>query len=122
MMRRNLDTATDRDAGGQTGTLDVSVVVPSYNHAAFVANCLRSIMRQTRHPRELIVIDDGSSDGSVRVLEQELKNCAFPCELIVVPTGYRHARGLDPQPGKIFRLSGSMMFGSPPFFKRVCDA
>ena len=42
----------------------VSVVVPSYNHAQFVEVTLRSIMKQTRAPQELIVIDDGSMDDS----------------------------------------------------------
>jgi alpha-1,3-rhamnosyltransferase len=67
----------------------VSVVVPSYNHAQFVAMTLRSIMKQTCAPAELIVIDDGSTDDSPNVIEQTLKECAFPCELIV-----RSNRGL----------------------------
>ena len=60
----------------------VSVVVPSYNHARFVAVCLRSIFKQTLAPSELIVIDDGSTDDSVSIIERELKDCPFPCELV----------------------------------------
>ena len=67
----------------------VSVVVPSYNHAQFVAMTLRSIMKQSFAPAELVVIDDGSTDGSPDVIEQTLKQCPFPCELIV-----RSNRGL----------------------------
>jgi alpha-1,3-rhamnosyltransferase len=63
----------------------VSVVVPSYNHAQFIEKCLRSIINQTLAPAELIVIDDGSSDGSPEVIAQTLKGCPFPCELIVRP-------------------------------------
>lgn len=61
----------------------VSVVVPSYNHAPFVERCLLSIIRQTHAPRELIVIDDGSSDDSPHIIERTLKDCPFPSELIV---------------------------------------
>lgn len=61
----------------------VSVVVPSYNHSPFVGMSLRSIMKQTLLPSELIVIDDGSIDGSPQIIEQVLKECSFPCELIV---------------------------------------
>src|SRR5438445_4853881 len=68
----------------------ISVVVPSYNHARFVEKCLRSIMKQTLPPRELIVIDDGSTDDSPRVIEHTLKDCPFPCELIA-----RSNRGLS---------------------------
>ena len=60
----------------------VSVVVPSYNHAAFVERTLRSVFKQTPAPLELLVIDDGSNDGSPRVIESVLKDCPFACELI----------------------------------------
>lgn len=81
---------THADTGAATnGTGGVSVVVPSYNHARFVGDCLRSIMRQTRAPSELIVIDDGSTDGSPQIIERVLHDCAFPCELVV-----RNNRGL----------------------------
>src|SRR2546423_8151012 len=72
----------------QLGTR-VSVVVPSYNHAQFVAMTLRSIIKQARAPAELVVIDDGSTDDSPGMIEQTLKECPFPCELIV-----RSNRGL----------------------------
>ncbi len=61
----------------------VSVVVPSYNHAPFIEKCLQSVLNQTRPALELIVIDDGSGDESVRIIERTLKDCAIPCELIV---------------------------------------
>lgn len=60
----------------------VSVVVPSYNHAAFVQMALHSIFNQTLRPKELLVIDDGSSDNSVRIIENTLKDCPFPSEFI----------------------------------------
>lgn len=60
----------------------VSVVVPSYNHAPFVAAALRSVFAQTLAPARLLVIDDGSRDGSPRVIEETLKDCPFPCELL----------------------------------------
>lgn len=120
MMRRNSGTATDISTGEQADTLDVSVVVPSYNHAPFVAACLRSIIRQTQSPRELIVIDDGSSDGSVRVLERELKSCPFPCELIVRPNRGLCAtlnEGLSHSRGKYFAYLGSDDIWFPAFLQ-----
>jgi alpha-1,3-rhamnosyltransferase len=67
----------------------VSVVVPSYNHVRFVEATLRSIIKQTLWPAELIVIDDGSSDGSPRMIERVLNDCPFRCELLA-----RDNRGL----------------------------
>jgi len=60
----------------------VSVVVPSYNHAEFVGATLRSIFRQTLAPAEVLVIDDGSTDNSVHVIDQSLQDCHLRCELI----------------------------------------
>ena len=60
----------------------VSVVVPSYNHARFVAETLRSVFRQTHAPERLLVIDDGSRDGSPEIIEKTLADCPFPCELV----------------------------------------
>jgi alpha-1,3-rhamnosyltransferase len=65
------------------GASRVSVVVPSYNHASFVESTLRSIFRQTLAPTELLVIDDGSTDDSPRVIERVLRDCPFSSELIV---------------------------------------
>jgi GT2 family glycosyltransferase len=59
----------------------VSVVMASYNHERFVEEAIASVARQTRLPDELIVIDDGSSDGSVRVLERALAKLPFRAEL-----------------------------------------
>jgi hypothetical protein len=42
----------------------VSVVVPVYNHAGSVRDALDSLLRSTRRDWEVVVIDDGSTDGS----------------------------------------------------------
>jgi alpha-1,3-rhamnosyltransferase len=74
-----MNPGLDVGAGGGQG---VSVVVPSYNHAPFVAAALRSVFAQTLAPKQLLVIDDGSGDGSPQVIERALKDCPFPCELV----------------------------------------
>lgn len=47
--------------------MSVSVVIPCYNAAAFLRETLESVFRQTYAPKEIIVIDDGSTDGSAGV-------------------------------------------------------
>ena len=48
----------------------VSVIIPVYNTEAYVEQTLRSIMGQTLRDIELIVINDGSTDGSLSALER----------------------------------------------------
>jgi glycosyltransferase involved in cell wall biosynthesis len=48
--------------------VDVSVIIPTYNRASLVAEAIESALRQTRPPREIIVVDDGSVDDTRQVL------------------------------------------------------
>jgi len=50
--------------------LRVSVLIPTYNRAAFLSDAIESLLAQTRVPDEIIVVDDGSSDDTERVLGQ----------------------------------------------------
>jgi CDP-glycerol glycerophosphotransferase (TagB/SpsB family) len=45
----------------------VSVVVPFYNNAALLGDCLASIAAQTYRDLEVIMVDDGSNDGSAQI-------------------------------------------------------
>lgn len=45
-------------------TLPVSVVIPVYNRRSLLANAIRSVRAQVVQPRDVIVVDDGSVDGS----------------------------------------------------------
>lgn len=47
----------------------ISVIIPSFNHEAFVGAAVESVLASTFDDLELIVIDDGSTDGSRKVLE-----------------------------------------------------
>ncbi|MGW5637736.1 polysaccharide deacetylase family protein [Streptomyces sp. NPDC003832] len=53
---------------GPPVTEPVSVLVPAYNEAKCIENTVRSLMA-SEHPIEVLVIDDGSSDGTARIVE-----------------------------------------------------
>jgi alpha-1,3-rhamnosyltransferase len=98
--------------------LSVSVVVPSHNHAQFIEKCLRSITKQSVQPLELLVIDDGSSDDSVRIIERTLKDCTFTCELVTRPNRGLSAtlnEGLRRSRGEYFAYLGSDDLWLPQF-------
>lgn len=53
--------------------MNVSVVVPVYNTARYLPQCVDSLINQTLRDVEFIFVDDGSTDNSVEILEQYRK-------------------------------------------------
>ena len=49
--------------------LRVTVLVPTFNRANYIAECLDSLLAQTMPALEIIVIDDGSEDGTAQLLK-----------------------------------------------------
>ncbi len=48
----------------------VAVVIPLYNHERYAADCLRSVLEQTRPVEKIVIVDDGSSDRSIEIVEK----------------------------------------------------
>lgn len=79
----------------------VSVLVSSYNYAQYVADAVRSALAQSEPPLQVIVVDDGSTDGSMDVLQQafgenpmvSLLTQANGGQLSAWVSAFRHATG-----------------------------
>jgi len=75
----------------------VSIIIPNYNGGATIGPCLGAALASRYDPFEIVVVDDGSTDDSVSVIER------FPCRLVRFDkrrgaaaarnAGARHARG-----------------------------
>lgn len=62
---------------------DISVIMPAYKAAGTIGRALASVAAQTVRPREVVVVDDGSPDGTVAVVESCRAQLA-PTELVIV--------------------------------------
>lgn len=51
----------------------LSVILPNYNHAAYLPRALDAVLAQSFQPHEIVVIDDGSNDDSLAVIETYLR-------------------------------------------------
>ena len=69
----------------QRGFPKISIVTACYNHAAFVSETIESVLSQNYPNLELILIDDGSTDGSWEVIQRYRFGLAH-CERL---EGYR---------------------------------
>ena len=50
---------------------DISVIIPAYNRAELIGETLRSLLNQTIPAKEIIVVDDGSTDGTAEAAKRE---------------------------------------------------
>ena len=67
----------------------VSIIVPAYNEATTIASSIRSLLQLNYSEYEIIVVSDGSKDGTLDVLRQEF-------ELMPFPEAYNHQLSTKP--------------------------
>ncbi len=53
----------------------LSVVMPNYNHARYLPRAIEEILNQTRPPDEFLILDDGSTDNSVEIIQSYAERC-----------------------------------------------
>jgi glycosyltransferase involved in cell wall biosynthesis len=76
----------------------VSIVIPAYNHAAYLAEAIDSVLAQDYPDVELLVLDDGSDDGTLDVLERYTGRCFWDAhpnmgQAATLNKGWAKARG-----------------------------
>lgn len=76
----------------------LSVVIPSYNDAAMLRECLRALAAQTRQPDEIIVVDNASTDDTAEVARAAGARVVYEPERGVL---HATAAGFDAATGEI---------------------
>jgi GT2 family glycosyltransferase len=100
----------------------VSVVIPNWNGRQWLPQCLDALARQQLGPAEVIVIDNGSDDGSLQYVR-----AAHPSVSVVelgTNTGFAHAanRGLEAAGGELVALVNTDVVLAPDWLDRMSRA
>ena len=66
----------------------VSVIVPSFNMSKYLAMAIESFLKQTLDKKELILIDDGSSDSSLEIAESYAR---INCDIVIIKQNHKGA-------------------------------
>lgn len=116
------DQAFDKGQGEEVSRQDLpllSAVIPNYNHGAVIGEAIEALASQVPSPGEIIVVDDGSTDDSVLVLER-LKLAYPPLRIVRFEKnkGAIHAmnRGLQEAQGRYVYFGGADDITRPGLF------
>jgi GT2 family glycosyltransferase len=61
---------------------NISVIIVNHNRKDLLRNCLHSLLQQHGIAFEIVVVDNGSQDGSAEMIKREFPGCAIPIQVI----------------------------------------
>ncbi len=88
----------------------VSVVIPTYNQARWIGRTLEALANQTRLPDQVVVVDDGSTDDTVKVVEALAKRTPYAVDLVQQQNGgpgSARNRGIEVATGDVVAFTDS---------------
>ena len=99
----------------------ISIVIPAYNEENTILDCLQSLLSQTEKSFEVIVVDDGSTDNTKKIL-QDIKFKQF--SLLVVEgkhkgAGFARNKGAKLSKGKVLVFLDADMTFDKKFLKKL---
>ena len=106
----------------------VSVIIPNYNYQDFIVERIDSILRQTYPIHELIILDDKSTDDSVKVIKDKLKKIeGVKTKLIINEENSgcvfkQWQRGINEVTGDYFWIAEADDSASPKFLETAIKA
>jgi len=101
--------------------MKVSVIIPAYNEEKTIGECLKYLTKQTYKNFEIIVVDDGSTDKTLKIL-QELKNKNLKLKIVHGKhsgTGAARNLGAKKATGEILVFVDADMIFEKNFLKKL---
>jgi hypothetical protein len=99
-----------------------SVVIPNWNGVRWLPGCLASLAAQTRPADEVIVVDNGSSDGSLEYLRDEHPNVRVLTQGRNTGFAYAANRGIEAAGAEMVALINTDVVLSPDWLERMTAA
>lgn len=65
-----------------SSVITISVIIPCYNSENTINACIKSILSQSEPVNEIIIVDDGSTDHSIKIIKDSLKDSHINYKLI----------------------------------------
>ncbi len=102
-------------------TIHVSIIIPVCNVEKYLRECLDSAVNQTLKEIEIICVNDGSTDGSLEILEEYAKKDNRIKVIDKENAGYGHAMniGMDMAKGEFIGIIESDDYVEPNMFERL---
>lgn len=102
----------------------VSVIIPVYNAVDYLPHCLDSLLQQSFDAFELILIDDGSTDGSADLADRYARTDSRVCVIHQPNQGVSAARnrGLNAATGQYVAFVDADDWVEPGYFDRLATA
>ena len=102
---------------------NISVIIPNYNHAAYLKQRIYSVLNQTLQPYEIIILDDCSTDNSVEIIKEfvsQYPNIRFiKNQLNSGSTFAQWNKGVDLAEGDLVWIAESDDTASPTFLQKM---
>ena len=105
--------------------MTITAVIANYNHAGYLPRCLSALLAQTVRATEILVVDDGSTDGSLAVLDdfarrhESIRVIRNEKNLGVCPT---FNRGIAEAKGRYCFLGAADDYTLPTLFEKLSAA
>jgi GT2 family glycosyltransferase len=100
----------------------VSVVIPNFNGERLLPSCLAALRAQTRLPDEVLVVDNGSHDGSVALLRREHRDVRVLAQGRNLGFAGGANRGIEAACGDLVAVLNSDARPAPDWLERLLAA